>query len=122
MFDALLAKRARQILRGVSTGTSMPRPLFLLTYIIFVLWPTYTGGTMKATRAHYIHPDLYRIEAIENPREKAHALRAWRSEMRDNPKSPFNDVKNPDHKNAIEWIQRTYEAEAEIGPMPEDGE
>jgi hypothetical protein len=80
------------------------------------------GGWMKTARPHYISPELYRIEAIQDPRERVHAIRALRSEWRDNPKSAFNDVNHGDHKSAVEWLQRLYQAEQELGPQPEDPE
>jgi hypothetical protein len=81
--------------------------------------PTYSGGTFSTKRPHYVSPELYRIEAIKDPRERAHAIRALRSEWRDNPKSPFNDVNHGDHKTAVENMSRLYRAEAEL-PQPED--
>jgi hypothetical protein len=73
------------------------------------------GGVFKTTRPHYVHLELYRLEVIKDPRERVHAIRAWRSEMRDNPTSAFNNLKHAEHKNAIEWVQRSYQAESEIG-------
>jgi hypothetical protein len=81
--------------------------------------PVYTGGTFKVGRPHYVSPELYRIEAIKDPRERAHAIRAEKSRLRDDPKSPFSDTSHPDHKSAVNWMDRLYRAEAEL-PQPED--
>jgi hypothetical protein len=49
-----------------------------------------------------------------------HAIRALKSQWRDDEKSPFNDVQHPEHRNYVGAMDRLYRAEAEIGPMPED--
>ena len=78
------------------------------------------GGTFSTKRPHFVAPELYQLERIQDPREKAHAIRALKSSWRDDPKSAFNDVKHGDHKSAVEWMQRLYQAESELGPMDED--
>jgi hypothetical protein len=77
------------------------------------------GGWMKTTRPHYISPEFYRIQAIKDPRERAHAIRAEKSRLRDDPKSPFSDTAHPDHASAVNWMDRLYRAEAEL-PQPEE--
>ena len=49
--------------------------------------PTYSGGTFSTKRPHYVSPELYRIEAIKDPRERAHAIRAEKSRLRDDRKA-----------------------------------
>lgn len=80
------------------------------------------GGTFKTTRPHYVAPDLYRIEAIKDPRERVHAIRALRSQWRDDPKHPYNDVNHADHKSAVENMSRLYQEESNLGKQPEDRE
>ena len=80
------------------------------------------GGTFKTTRPPSIPSDLFRIEKIADPRERAFAIRELRSQWRDNPQSAFNDVKNPEHHNHVQAMRRLYEAESELGPLPEDPE
>ena len=79
------------------------------------------GGWMKTTRPQSVPNELYALERITDPREKVHAIRNLKAEMRNNPLSAFNDVKNPDHKNAVEAMNRLYIAESELGKQPEDG-
>jgi hypothetical protein len=71
-------------------------------------------------RPHYVAPELYRIEAIKDPRERIHAIRAQRAAWRDDPNSAYNDVRHGDHKWAVENMQRLYLAESELPPQPED--
>jgi hypothetical protein len=78
------------------------------------------GGWMKTSRPHSIPRELYDIERIAGVREKVHAIRGLRSRWRDDPKSAYNDTSNGDHKNAIEWMSRLYQAEQDLGPQPED--
>jgi hypothetical protein len=78
------------------------------------------GGWMKTTRPHTVAPELYALEKIQDPRERVHAIRALKSQWRDDPKSAYNDTAHGDHKNAIEWMSRLYQAEADLGPQQED--
>ena len=78
------------------------------------------GGWFKTTRPHALAPELYAIERIADPRERAHAIRRQQAAWRDDPKSPFSDTSHPDHKNAVEWMQRLYQADEELGAQPED--
>jgi hypothetical protein len=82
--------------------------------------PKGAGGWMKTTRPHTVAPELYALETIQDPRERTHAIRSLKSQWRDDPKSAFNDTSHGDHKNAIEWMGRLYQAESELGPQPED--
>jgi hypothetical protein len=78
-----------------------------------------SGGTFKVTRPHMIPSDLYKIEGIRDARERAHASRELKAKWRDDPNSDYNNVKSPEHKNAISAMQRLYVAESEL-PQPED--
>jgi hypothetical protein len=84
--------------------------------------PAYSGGTFKTRRPYYAAPELYQIEKIADPRERVHAIRVLKSQWRDDPKSAYNDTSHGDHKNAVEWMQRLYQAKAELPQQPEDPE
>jgi hypothetical protein len=84
--------------------------------------PAYTGGTFKTRRPHYVAPELYQIEKIQNQRERAHAIRALKSQWLSDPKSAYADTSHPDHKSAVDNMRRLYEHEAELGRQPEDPE
>jgi hypothetical protein len=78
------------------------------------------GGWMKTTRPHSIPTELHAIERIADVRERTHAIRQQKAAWRDDPKSPFNDASHPEHKNYVEAMSRLYQAEADLGPQPED--
>jgi hypothetical protein len=78
------------------------------------------GGTMKISRPHYVAPELYALNKIQDPRERIHAIRALKSQWRDDPQSHYNNQKSPEHKNAIEWMSRLYQEEEALGKLPED--
>jgi hypothetical protein len=80
------------------------------------------GGWMPTTRPHALAPELYALEKIKDPRERIHAIRSLKSQWRDDPKSAYNDASHGDHKNAIAWMSRLYQAEEALGPQPEDPE
>jgi hypothetical protein len=80
------------------------------------------GGTFKTARPHTLPRAFYDLERISDPREKAHAIREMRAQMRDNKESAFNLANHPEHRNAVEQMQRLYAAESELGPLPEDPE
>jgi hypothetical protein len=82
--------------------------------------PAYSGGTFKTARPFAIPKELFDLERIAGSRERLFALRQLRSEWRDNPKSPYNDVQHPEHKNYIGAMTRLYEAEQALGPVAED--
>jgi hypothetical protein len=81
-----------------------------------------SGGWMSTKRPHSIPAELHAIERIADVREKVHAIRQQKAAWRDDPKSPFNDAGHPEHKNHVEAMNRLYQAEADLGPQPEDGE
>jgi hypothetical protein len=84
--------------------------------------PVYTGGTFKTGRPHTLPRELYGLEKIADPRERLHGIREMRAQMRDDKASAFNNANHPEHRNAIEQMRRLYDAEQEIGPLPEDPE
>jgi hypothetical protein len=80
------------------------------------------GGTFKTTRPHMIPAELHAIERIADVRERVHAIRQQRAAWRDDPKSPFNDARHPEHANHVQAMQRLYAAESELEKQPEDPE
>jgi hypothetical protein len=81
-----------------------------------------SGGWMTTRRPHSIPAELHAIERIADARERTHAIRQQKAAWRDDPKSPFNDASHPEHKNYVEAMSRLYQAEADLGPQPEDTE
>lgn len=79
-------------------------------------------GTHTGARPHMIPSKFYELERIADPRERTHAIRELRAQMRDDKASPYNNASHPEHRAAVEQMTRLYRAEEELGPQPEDGE
>jgi hypothetical protein len=80
------------------------------------------SGMYKGARPHMIPSKFYELERIADPRERTHAIRELRAQMRDDKASPYNNASHPEHRAAVEQMTRLYRAEEELGPQPEDGE
>jgi hypothetical protein len=80
------------------------------------------GGWSKTTRPHMIPSELHAIERITDVRERTHAIRQQRAAWRDDPQSPYNNTRHPEHKNYADAMTRLYQEEERLGAQPEDTE
>jgi len=61
-------------------------------------------------RAHFIHDEVMRISKLP-AHEQVNAARSLRAQWRNDLKSAYNNPAHPDHKSAVEDMQRLYAAE-----------
>jgi hypothetical protein len=67
------------------------------------------GGVMKISRPPTIPSELFALERITDPKERLMGIRELQAKWRDDKASAYSDVKNPNHKSAVDGMRRLYE-------------